>query len=114
METKQRCSKQINHGTWGRKHQCSRSAKKDGFCTIHHPAAVKAKTEKKMEEFSNRRNREMIKYHKLAMYGELVEKLAAAYSRLDQFRSEGAMNSAADCALTSGIIATLTKARGEK
>ncbi len=60
MDNKQeQCKGRVPYGTWGRERQCSRKAKKDGYCTQHHPETIKKKdaaSRRKFDaEFAERR-----------------------------------------------------------
>jgi len=51
-------------GTWGwlHKHQCSRKAKADGFCTIHHPDTIKKRKLAREAEDSRKRDAMRVEY----------------------------------------------------
>ncbi len=41
---------------WTKPHQCRNKAKKDGYCGIHHPEAVKAREEKSRKRWDDKYN----------------------------------------------------------
>ena len=57
------CKKRVrdrSNPRWPTYHQCSLKAKKDGWCTIHHPDYVKAQGEKREAKWdAERRSREI-------------------------------------------------------
>ena len=38
-------------GCWARLHQCLNKAIRDGFCGVHHPAAVKRRDKKRQDKY---------------------------------------------------------------
>ena len=49
--------KRVIHGDWGRWHQCRNSAKREGYCGMHHPDAVKARQEKSTKLYEENREK---------------------------------------------------------
>ena len=49
--------KTMIHGDWGRYHQCRNSAKREGYCGMHHPDAVKARQEKSTKLYEENREK---------------------------------------------------------
>ena len=49
--------KTVIHGDWGRWHQCRNSAKREGYCGMHHPDAVKARQEKSTKLYEENREK---------------------------------------------------------
>lgn len=74
----ERCKAEVPWPSGFHYHQCEKKAKKDGFCTVHHPDYAKAKRAKREEEFKERE--EMFERVHATAKG-LIERLGAGSCR---------------------------------
>ena len=64
MTGKVKCKEMVwSNERWPRRHQCNFNAKKDGFCTIHHPDYIKAKREKQDAKYKMQRENSIYARH---------------------------------------------------
>ena len=76
-----KCKKMLGGcNAWTRPHQCYNNVKKDGYCGIHHPDAVKARQEK-----TNKRWKEKLDN---SDYGKLKKALATIATLTEQVRAQ--------------------------
>jgi hypothetical protein len=68
-----RCKKMVYVGDWARGHLCTRAAKRDGFCTQHHPDAENIRREKSAAKFAEEQARRLAPYERLATFRKLLE-----------------------------------------
>ena len=74
MMDSDRCKTRVTiPGIWSQDHQCSRKAKKDGFCKQHHPDTVAARDKKSQEKADADWGEVRYKIHGKSFYKILVE-----------------------------------------
>ena len=71
----EQCVQNIYRGDFARVSRCSRKAKRDGYCTQHHPDSV-ADREKKAEDFYQE-ERKKSPYYRLSVAMKRIETLKA-------------------------------------
>ena len=73
------CKQMVTSDSGWRQNRCSFRAKRDGYCKIHHPEAVKAR-----REAAGRRYKERSPYHQLMIANERIKELEKVNADLER------------------------------
>jgi hypothetical protein len=73
------CKERV-YGDWGRSHQCSRKAVKDGYCKQHHPDTVKARREKSEARAAEKEKQSL--WYRLKIAQQRITELEAEVKKL--------------------------------
>lgn len=79
----------VKGDNWGRKKKCSRWARKEGYCTQHHPDAVKEREEASAERWNRKQNLRMRRLTALSEVRQLKEKLDRLDALFQRWASSG-------------------------
>lgn len=101
-----RCKQEIYRGTFSRQDQCSRQAKRDGYCNQHHPDTVKARKEKSHNNYVAKKRRENKPWHLLAAAEQRIKALEEALNALQTPKDE--VGDGARYVLCPGLVCSIT------